>query len=86
MADAEPPQEPGEPEEGNGPSLWRSLGQLSTLGITMVVSLAIGLGIGYWLDRWLGTGPWLTMIFALLGIAAGFVNLVRDVKRYGGMD
>ncbi len=82
MAD-QAPQEPG----GNdGPSLWRTLGQLSTLGIAMVAAVAIGLGIGYWLDRWLGTSPWLTMLFALFGIVAGFLNLVRDVRRYGRMD
>jgi ATP synthase protein I len=82
MAD-QAPQEPG----GNGgPSLWRTMGQLSTLGIAMVAAVAIGLGIGYWLDRWLGTSPWLTMLFALFGIVAGFLNLVRDVRRYGRMD
>jgi ATP synthase protein I len=79
MAD-EAPQEPGGKD---GPSLWRTLGQLSTLGIAMVAAVAIGLGIGYWLDRWLGTGPWLTMLFALFGIVAGFLNLVRDVRRFG---
>jgi ATP synthase protein I len=80
MADGEAPQEPG---GKNGPPLWRTLGQLSTLGIAMVAAVAIGLGIGYWLDRWLGTGPWLTMLFALFGIVAGFLNLVRDVRRFG---
>ncbi len=80
MAEAEPPQGPG---DGEGPSLWRTLGQLSTLGIAMVAALAIGLALGYWLDRWLGTTPWLTMLFALFGIVAGFLNLMRDVRRFG---
>lgn len=79
MAEAEPPREPGQ----DGPSLWRTLGQLSTLGIAMVAAVAIGLAIGYWLDRWLGTDPWLTMVFALFGIAAGFLNFLRDVGRLG---
>lgn len=80
MAEAEPPGGPGGNE---GPSLWRTLGQLSTLGIAMVAAVAIGLAMGYWLDRWLGTTPWLTMLFALLGIVAGFLNFFRDVKRAG---
>ena len=83
MAEAEPPQEPG--GEPRGPKLLRTLGQLSTLGIAMVAAVAIGLAIGYWLDRWFGTSPWLTMIFALLGIVAGFVNLFRDLKKFGQM-
>ena len=61
------------------PSVLRQLARLSTLGITLVAATAIGLLIGYGLDRLFGTEPWLTMLFALFGIAAGFVNLFRDV-------
>ena len=76
---------PGQPPRGGdeGPSAWRSLGQLATLGIQMVAAVAIGLALGYWLDRWLGTTPWLTMVFALFGIVAAFLNLFRDLKKYG---
>lgn len=81
MAEAEPPGRPG--GEPGGPRLWRTLGQLSTLGIAMVAAVAIGLGMGYWLDRWLGTSPWLTMLFALFGVVAGFLNLFRDLRRWG---
>ncbi len=80
MAEAEPPPQSG---GNNGPSLWRTLGQLSTLGIAMVAAVAIGLAVGYWLDRWLGTTPWLTMVFTLLGIVAAFLNLFRDLKKFG---
>ena len=65
----------------DSPSPWKSLGELSTIGITLVLSTVIGLVGGYYLDRWLGTSPWLTMVGLLFGIAAGFVSLIRAVRR-----
>lgn len=40
----------------------------------------VGAGIGWALDRWLGTGPWLFIAFLLLGVGAGFWNLVKAVN------
>jgi ATP synthase protein I len=60
---------------------WKALGELSTIGLALVISTVIGLAGGYYLDRWLGTSPWLTLIGLMFGIAAGFVNLFRAVKR-----
>ena len=67
----------------NQASLWRQLAGLSSLGITFAAAIAIGAGIGIVLDRWLETSPWLTIIFFLFGVAAGFANLVKDLKRWG---
>ncbi len=65
--------------------LYKSLGFLSSLGISMVAATIIGLAMGYYLDRWLETSPWLTMLFLGFGIAAGFRNLFvltnRELKR-----
>ncbi len=60
---------------------WKALGELSSIGITMVLATVIGLVGGYYADRWLGTKPWLTLLGLGFGIAAGFVNLFRSVKR-----
>ncbi len=51
----------------------------------MVASTFIGLAMGYFLDKWLGTSPWLTLIFLGLGIISGFRNIfiltARELKR-----
>jgi ATP synthase protein I len=60
---------------------WRALGELSSIGLALVLATVIGLAGGYYLDRWLGTSPWLTLVGLVFGIAAGFVNLFRSVKR-----
>jgi ATP synthase protein I len=65
------------------PSVLRQLARLSTIGISLVAATAIGLLLGYGVDRLLGTTPWLTMVFTLFGIAAGFLNLFRDVGLIG---
>jgi ATP synthase protein I len=59
---------------------WRSLGELASLGVAMVLATMIGLGVGYYLDRWLGTSPWLLLLGLGFGIAAGFVMLFRSVR------
>ena len=59
----------------------KKLAEYSTIGIMFPVSIAVGTGIGYFLDELFNTFPYLTMIFIVYGIAAGFVNLIRVVKR-----
>lgn len=65
--------------------LFKSLGFLSSVGITLVVSTFIGLGMGWWLDQKLATKPWFTLIFLVLGIVSGFRSMyiltAREVKR-----
>jgi ATP synthase protein I len=61
-------------------STWKALGELSSLGVAMVLATIIGLGGGYYADRWLGTSPWLTLIGLGFGIASGFVILFRSAK------
>jgi ATP synthase protein I len=34
-------------------------------------------GLGFALDRWLGTWPWLFLVFFVLGAAAGVLNVYR---------
>ncbi|MBN1142566.1 MAG: AtpZ/AtpI family protein [Deltaproteobacteria bacterium] len=65
--------------------LVRSLGMISSLGVCMVASTVIGLAMGYYIDKWLDTSPWFTLILLVFGIASGFRNIFilseRELKR-----
>jgi ATP synthase protein I len=49
----------------------------------MALSVVIGLGIGYYLDKWLGTAPWLMILWMGFGFAAGVRSLYRAAVRSG---
>jgi len=53
------------------------------VGIELTGTLAVGVGIGWLLDRWLGSGPWLMVVFFFLGGGAGILNVYRAVKNIG---
>jgi ATP synthase protein I len=53
----------------------------STIGFEVAFAPFIGIFIGLLLDRWLGTLPYLALIFLVLGIAAGFNNYYRFMKK-----
>jgi ATP synthase protein I len=65
----------------NQRDFWRAAMLLSTIGMVLVASTFAGFLIGYALDRWLGTMPWLSIVGLALGIAAGFLELIRIVRR-----
>ncbi len=58
-----------------GPSPWSFVG----LGFEIVVPILAGVFLGDRLDRWLGTRPWLLVVGAVLGMAAGFFSFFRAV-------
>ena len=48
----------------------------------MFAALVVGGGLGWLLDRWLGTRPWLMLVFLLIGCAAGMLNAYRVARRF----
>ncbi len=55
---------------------------LASIGPHFAFSVIIGWLIGYkWLDPWLDTSPWFAILFLLLGVVAGFLNLYRELVR-----
>ena len=70
---------------GNNRQLFRSLAMVSSMGISVVLAIAIGVWFGLTLDRWLDTTPWFFYIFLFIGIAAGFKNVYviagREIRK-----
>jgi ATP synthase protein I len=62
---------------------FRKLAALSSLGLMLPSSIAVGLFMGYFLDKLLGTEPWLLILFTLFGVASGFLSLFRGLKKLG---
>jgi ATP synthase protein I len=55
------------------------------LSSELIAGVLVGAGIGWLIDRWLGSLPWGTFVFALLGFTAGVLNVVRSAgARSGG--
>ena len=59
------------------------LGLAMRLAVEMAAALAVSLGIGWFLDGWLGTRPWLMIVFLALGFAAGGLNVYRVASGAG---
>ena len=55
----------------------RTLGPLTSVGFSFVLAIAMGVGLGLLLDRWLGTSPWCFLIFFVIGVVAGILNVYR---------
>ncbi len=68
-------------EKQDRKAFFRELGRYSALGLEMAISVVIGLAVGYYLDRWLGTSPWLTVVWLGIGFAAGVRSLYRAAVR-----
>ncbi len=71
------------PMEKPKKKLLRQVIRYSTIGLEMGFAVAIGGVMGYFMDRWLGTGPWLTLVFLILGSVAAFRSLFALMKAVG---
>jgi F0F1-type ATP synthase assembly protein I len=69
---------PGD-ESPNKKSLWVQLGQYSQIAFIFPAATVAGWLMGVALDHWLHT-TWLYLAGLILGIIAGFVELIRIVS------
>ncbi len=59
----------------------RGMALAFSVGFALVGPIILGALLGIWLDARLNTSPWLTMVLVLLGIVAGFVEMIRALNR-----
>jgi hypothetical protein len=61
---------------------WRDIGDVGTVGIEFVLSIALGWWVGHWLDhRYFGDRGIATFIGASFGVAAAFKAIWEAAKR-----
>jgi ATP synthase protein I len=68
-------------EENQNDQAIGGYGSGMRIGMEMAGGPIVGLGIGHLLDKWLNTSPLCLLIFLVLGLAAGFLNVYRLVKK-----
>jgi F0F1-type ATP synthase assembly protein I len=54
--------------------------QFTGLALLLPAATFVGYAIGYYLDKRFGT-TWLKVVFLILGSAAGFVALIREIMQ-----
>ncbi len=68
-----------EPRRAPRPSSGPSAGAFAGVGLQLGMTLALFAFVGHWLDRKLGTSPWLLVLLIFVGAAAGFYSIYRRV-------
>jgi ATP synthase protein I len=68
--------EAGQTRQGDMSGMGRGF----RLASEFVAAILVGAGLGWLIDSFLPTRPWATVVFLLLGFAAGVLNVVRATK------
>jgi F0F1-type ATP synthase assembly protein I len=66
-----------------GDDIFSQFGRYSGLAFLIPCSVLVGYGIGYGLDKLFHT-TYLTLVFLLLGIVAGMIELIRELNKDAG--
>ena len=57
-----------------------NLGSAFKISTEFVAAVVVGATIGFILDNLFGTKPWLIIIFFIIGVIAGMLNVIRSAK------
>ena len=67
-------------EDAANAARGKAMGLGFSIAAQLVAGVLIGGAGGYFLDRWLGTTPWLMVVLLVVGFAAGIMNVVRTAR------
>ncbi len=59
---------------------WKAYGRYGSVGFELIVSMIVGYVFGKWLDEKVGAGGWLTGLFSVAGVYAGFRSIFKAAK------
>ena len=65
---------------------FQAFALFGSFGFIMTASILVGFFLGSFLDKKLGTEPWLLIIFLFLAIAGGFIEFFRTFQRFAARD
>jgi F0F1-type ATP synthase assembly protein I len=65
--------------QGQSGTVWSDMGRYAHFGFQLALSMGLFLLGGWWLDGELGTTPLFTIAGAMLGAAAGFYSMIRQL-------
>ncbi len=65
-------------ESGKRPTT-PSIGEYAGVGLQFALTIVVFMFGGMWLDRTLGTSPWLLILFVFGGASAGFYSIYRKL-------
>ncbi|HEX6597735.1 MAG TPA: AtpZ/AtpI family protein [Gemmatimonadaceae bacterium] len=71
------PTPPGQDDPRLDPDKGVSVGEYAGLGIQFAASIVVFLYLGQWLDRKLGTAPWLLLAGVFIGAGGSFYSMYR---------
>ncbi|MBM4242308.1 MAG: AtpZ/AtpI family protein [Deltaproteobacteria bacterium] len=56
--------------------------QMAALGLEFSSAVIGGLILGYYLDEWLGTEPWLTLLGTFAGLGTAVARMIALTRRF----
>ena len=68
------------PDREKGKEYVRMM-NLSSVGIALILCTFIGFGVGYLIDKAAHTQPVFSIVFLILGVIAGFINVYRTITK-----
>lgn len=83
MADKGPGEKPEGGELSETARQMRAAEPYISATWKLVGGAVVGVLFGYFLDKWLGTTPWLLVGLSLVGISAGFYGFLHEMNRLG---